>query len=606
MKKQILSRFVITAGLVLALPGIGFAQTITRIQPSGTTRPAAATSVDALQTGTAVGGPEIDPAFTSDSANNATGAVAINRSIAKHAGVPIGIPGGPKFKSNPVLAGSFDGLNLYQQRFANGGNQFTTEPPDQGLCVGNGYVVESVNQVLRVFDTAGAPLMGAVDLNTFYGYAPAITRSGPNTGQYGPEITDPSCYFDAQTQRFYHVVVTLDRVGTTSALSGRNHLDLAVSNSSNPLGSWTIYKIDTTNDGNNGTPDHHCDQGFCFGDYPHIGADAYGFYITTNEFSLFGSGFNGAQIYAMSKRALAAGGPVSTVLFNTADSLDSNGLPGFTVWPAVSAAMQYDTNSGGTEFLLSSDAVFFDSQFDNRLRQWSLTNTSSLDSGNPQLILGNRFVAVNGYAVPPSSTQKAGDYPLGQSLGDPESRLDSNDSRMQQVYYANGRLWAALDTGVTFDGIHALAGAAYFVLNPNSGHVMTQGYLAVPNNNVTYPAIAATANGRGAMAFTLTGPDFYPSAGYASVDAIAGAGTVQLAAAGVGPSDGFTGYPQYSNRPRWGDYGAAVATGNDIWLASEYIGQSCTLAQWMADSTCGATRAKLGNWDTRISRLQIK
>ena len=54
--------------------------------------------------------------------------------------------------SNPELAVSVDGLNHRQQRLANGGNQFSLEPPDQGLCVGNGFVVEAVNSVLRVFD----------------------------------------------------------------------------------------------------------------------------------------------------------------------------------------------------------------------------------------------------------------------------------------------------------------------------------------------------------------------------------------------------------------------------------------------------------------------
>ena len=49
-----------------------------------------------------------------------------------------------------TLGVSFDGLNLRDQRTANGGNQFTVEPPDQGLCVGNGFILETVNDVLRV------------------------------------------------------------------------------------------------------------------------------------------------------------------------------------------------------------------------------------------------------------------------------------------------------------------------------------------------------------------------------------------------------------------------------------------------------------------------
>ncbi|MDE3228936.1 MAG: hypothetical protein KGO05_03565, partial [Chloroflexota bacterium] len=43
----------------------------------------------------------------------------------------------------------FAGLNHFQQRYAGtgsyAGTQFSLEPPDQALCVGNGFVVESIN-----------------------------------------------------------------------------------------------------------------------------------------------------------------------------------------------------------------------------------------------------------------------------------------------------------------------------------------------------------------------------------------------------------------------------------------------------------------------------
>src|SRR4051794_3455164 len=92
-----------------------------------------------------------------------------------------------KAKSNPQFQTGFEGLNLFQQRYARGGNQFTVEPPDQALCVGNGYVVEAVNDVLNVFNQAGHSVLPdntstnivagfptdvnhAIDLNSFYGY----------------------------------------------------------------------------------------------------------------------------------------------------------------------------------------------------------------------------------------------------------------------------------------------------------------------------------------------------------------------------------------------------------------------------------------------------
>src|SRR5262249_3557309 len=121
--------------------------------------------------------------------------------------------------SNPELLGSFDGLNHFQQRFGStaGPNQFSLEPPDQGLCVGsdgngNTRVLEVVNDVLRVYDTSGNALVAPTALNGFLGYPPAIVR-GVNI-HFGPFVTDPSCIFDAATGHWFLVVLTLETVPT--------------------------------------------------------------------------------------------------------------------------------------------------------------------------------------------------------------------------------------------------------------------------------------------------------------------------------------------------------------------------------------------------------
>jgi hypothetical protein len=533
---------------------------------------------------------------------------------------------GQKANSNPELNLSFDGLNHRQQRLANGGNQFSVEPPDQGLCASSSYVMESVNDVLRVFDTSGKALIGVVDLNTFYGYPAAINRS---TGVRGPFVTDPSCYFDPGTQRWFQVVLTLDS-NPNGSFTGTNHLDIAVSQTANPTGAWTIYRVPVQDNGTGGTPNHGCSLGFCLGDYPHIGADANGFYVTTNEYSFFGPEFIGAQIYAFSKSALASGASsVSVTQFNTAGAV--NGNPGFTVWPATTPAGGYDPSLGGTEYFLSSDAAAEanGTGISSDLIVWALTNTQSLNN-NPALNLSNRVLTVNPYAIPPQADQKAGNFPLGQCLNnkacatflngrrDPfapevESHLDSNDTRMQQVVFANGKLWGALDTALTINGVNK-AGIEWFIVKPSvslsgvSGAVALQGYLGLANNNLTYPAIGVTASGRGVMAFTVVGADYYASAGYAGIDAMVGIGGIHIAALGSGPDDGFTSYKFYVGNPprtRWGDYGYTAVVGNSIWIASEYIGQICTLAQYETApfGSCGGTRTSLGNWDTRISEV---
>jgi len=275
-------------------------------------------------------------------------------SLSAGAGSGASVNSGKKAKSNPTFNFGFEGLNHYQQRYSRGGNQFSVEPPDQGMCAGNGYVVEAVNDVLNVYSAAsGASALPdntatnivsgfprnvnhTVDLNSFYGYAPAIDRAHGNVR--GPFVTDPTCLYDAATQRFFVVVLTLETT-PAGAFTHVNHLDIAVSQTANPTGSWNIYRVDVTNDGTN---TGGVNPGPYLGDYPHIGADANGFYVTTNAYPWCCNGFSGAQIYAFSKAQLAAGAVSVTM-----QHIDTSGMvnapseagatqPGFTLWPSQS------------------------------------------------------------------------------------------------------------------------------------------------------------------------------------------------------------------------------------------------------------------------------
>ena len=590
-----------------------------------------------------------------------------------------------KAKSSPQFQTGFEGLNHYQQRYSRGGNQFSVEPPDQGLCVGNGYVFEAVNDVVNIYNEAGQSVLPdntstnivsgfprnvnhAVDLNSFYGYAPAINRT---TGVRGPFVTDPSCLYDAATQRFFVVVLTLETT-PGGAFTTVNHLDIAVSQTSNPTGTWNFYKLDVTNDGTNtgGT-----NPGPYLGDYPHIGADANGFYITTNAYPWCCNGFSGAQIYALPKAQLAAGAANVTV-----QHIDTSGMvnapsetgstqPGFTLWPAQSPGTgSFSTDAGGTEYFMSSNAAdeatkpisgTTGPRTSNQIVVWTLSNTSSLNSGSPALGLSNKVVSVGQYGVPPKAMQPGAggapttSVPQGFCLNDettstiagvgcwnllvgatahnatkPEvvMTLDANDSRMQQVMYANGKLWGALDSAVTVGGANR-AGIAYYIVNPSAGKVVFSGYLGVAGADLTYPAIGVTASGRGVMAFTYTGDTTFPSAAYSPIDAQVGAGPWSFAGPGgqgAAADDGFSGYKaqRFPNpiRPRWGDYGAAAVDGNSIWIGSEYIAHSCDYTAFggpffvggsgdnLLGTCAGAShgpggRTALANWSTRISKL---
>ncbi len=537
---------------------------------------------------------------------------------------------------------SVAGLNHRDQRLANGGNQFSLEPPDQALCVGNGFVVEATNSVLRVRDTNGEPLAGVQDLNTFLGYPAAINRT---TGAIGPQVIDPVCLYDPDFQRFVLATTTLGSL-PDGTFTGKNTIDVAVSNTGNPTGAWTVYRIPAQNDGTDGTPDHGCTidgtvHGPCFQDYPHIGADANGVYVSTNEYDLFGPSYSGGQIYALSKQELAVHGP--TIRVTLVENITVAGTPGFTVWPAISPAGEYSTDANGTEYFLSTIAGD-GSETGNptgtarRLGVWALTNTASLNSPTPALSIQSRLIPSQTYVFPPESDQPTGPFPLGECINDttiltpfgpgcwnllfveePEhdeviSTPDSLDSRMQQTWYVDGRLWGASGTAVQVDG-ELKAGIAWFRVDPRvnprgalSANVSRQGYLALADHHLTMPAIAMTPDGDGAIAFTIMGEERFPTAGYARLDDGGNVGPLQIAAPGLGVDDGFTSYKAFVGDPprtRWGDYGAAVTDGDDIWLASEYIASSCTLQQWLtgAIGSCGGTRTALANWATRLTKL---
>jgi hypothetical protein len=611
-------------------------------------------------------------------------------SLSTGAGGGPSVSSGQKAKSNPVFKLGFEGLDHYQQRYSRGGNQFSVEPPDQGLCAGNGYVVEVVNDVFNVYSAStGASLLpdntaanivngfprnvdNAVDLNSFYGYAPAINRT---TGVRGEFVTDPSCLFDAQTQRFFVVVLTLDpqvHGPCQGVFSCVNHLDLAVSQTSDPTGNWNIYRLDVTNDGTN---TGGVNPGPYLGDYPHMGADANGIYLTVNAYPWHENGFSGAQIFALSKAQLVAGAASVTM-----QHIDTSGMvnapseagstqPGFTVWPAQSpGTSSFNLANNGTEYFLSSNAADEaqkpvsgnpGTRSSDQLIVWTMTNTASLNTASPTVSLSNKILTVGEYGVPPaqqqpgSGTAPTAAVPQGHCLNDTAtllfngvtgcwnllvgpvshaagaevvSRPDSNDTRMQQVTYANGKLWGALDTAVNPDGGPQRAGIAWYIVNPSVPKVDLTGYLGASGHDFTYPAIGVTPSGRGVMAFTDTGDSTYPSAAYAAIDAKAGVSAWNDVPNGVGAAadDGFTGYRQqeFPNpiRPRWGDYGAAAVDGNSIWIASEYIASACDYTNWGGPFFAGGTgdnllgtcagashgpgvRTALANWATRISEF---
>src|SRR5215213_9760144 len=187
------SMFVMLVSLMGVVPAGAQSGTTTQVPNSGTTSPITGEFIPS-------GGDSTELSVQENEAVPDEYLGVIDRSLSTGVGHGVSVNSGKKAKSNPLVNTSFEGLNFYQQRYARGGNQFSVEPPDQALCVGNGYVLEAVNDVLRVYRPTGAAASAVTDLNSFYRYAPAINR---DTLRFGPFVTDPTCLFDKGTNRWF-------------------------------------------------------------------------------------------------------------------------------------------------------------------------------------------------------------------------------------------------------------------------------------------------------------------------------------------------------------------------------------------------------------------
>jgi hypothetical protein len=484
----------------------------------------------------------------------------------------------------------FHGLSHRDQRFAGTGQyantQFSTEPPDQGLAAGNGFVMQAVNAAIAIFDAkTGTLRQGPTALNQFFHLKPEVNR---RNATYGDFTSDPRVLYDAQLKRWFVTVVAIATHPQSGTFAAPTHLLIAVSNSSDPTQDWKLYSIETTSDGIQGCP--------CFGDQPVMATDTHGLFITTNAFSLR-EGFAGVQIYALSKQLLA-GGAMPPIMHWNGPKL-AGGFA-FSLQPATSSSFGTDDAAHGVEYLVSVADIR--NLLDHRIAVWSIGNTASLADSAPALKLRNIIIDTQPFGVPPDAEQKTGDTELGSLVSEKEQFISTGDHRMQQAVFANGNLWCALTTIVALGSDPVPhAGIAYFALTPSTGpdgavsaQMAHQGYLAAANTDLFFPSLAMAPNGSGVLAFSLSGADFYPSAAFAEFTAQA-MGEIQIVAAGAAPHDGFSGYKYFGGNAaaRMGDYSAATVDENGaVWLASEYIPL--------------APRTLLSNWGSFIARLSAK
>ena len=469
---------------------------------------------------------------------------------------------GSLFQSLIGFVGIHEGDNVA----ANGGD---SEPPDQGLAVNNNVLAEINNNVIRFFNaTTGAPLTGPMANSAFFG-VPA-----------GFNLSDTQVFFDPVSQRWI-----FDELMFSDSFDG---FELAVSQTSDPLGKYFLYKLRAFSDDLAG-----CGGWDCLPDYPKMGYDANGFYITADLFSNVSNAFVEVAIYPLPKYLIEMGANFNYARLD--DPMD------FVVQPSVPAPGEpFSTANNGSEFLMSAPGS-------PNLAILAIDNTNNINNTPQSMNLLRTTVAAQAYGsgtVP--STQPNVIGPYCKSVGTTSApSLDGGYSAFQAtIQKANGgNLYGALPFGSNDGNGLNRDVIAWFEVQPTLGgtslsaKIVNQGYVIPPGgNSISYPAFGLNHTGAGILGMTITdNVATFPSAAIVNFTGTATNSAIVIAGPGFTSDDGFSGCPK--NLPgakgRWGDYGAATV--------DAVTGFSYTANEMIPDPA-QFTRGPAANWGTFITQ----
>ena len=404
------------------------------------------------------------------------------------------------------------------QNFA--GNNTLGEPPDNGTSVSNGnYIVNTVNVSIRIYDTLGNSLASSKSLNTFFGKSPFTY------------LFDPRVIYDAYLDRF---IVLMGENG--------NRLDIAFSQTNNPLGNWNVYtlQVDTFIAGNNDVFDYP---------YP---------MVTEHELVISGlmrsANYVGDKIIQIKKADGYNGFALNTRIWQ--DIVDIDGNPSGNVC-AVNFAQQ-GSPYGVKSYFVGRERI------GSRIYMYEITDT--LD-GTPVM---NKYGFNSIYrTIPFDVSQK------GSSI-----RLSPADNKIQNAIYLNGAIHFAYHADIQGAGYSSIC---YNRIDVNNKILTTSTYAQTGNTNYCFPSLASFStdnqNKSVVMCYLESNENLYPSVKAILCDNDMNWSFPITVKAGTSYIGGTV------DPHRWGDYTSCVRVHNasspTVWVSGQY-GASGNYKTWIA------------------------
>jgi N-acetylneuraminic acid mutarotase len=411
--------------------------------------------------------------------------------------------------------------------FAALGDNNTFIPPDTHGAAGPNHLMVTLNSQVRIQNRSGG-VISTVTLNGFF----------------GKNVFDPKILYDPYAGRWIFVVCA-------NARSANSGFMVAISATNNPTGNWFIYFIDL---------DASDTDWF---DYPSVGFNKNWICIQGNRFAISGNSFKGSSIFALKKSDFYAGGAAH---YNSWNKTDIGGTQ--------SPAITYSTTLNEMYLLCDWNGNFSGNGY---LRLFTISGSI----GSETLTYGPFIATPNPWASWGVSAPQRGD----------SRRIDNGDSRMMNVIYRNGSLWAAHT--VFLPASSPTRSSVQWWQVTTAGAIQQRGRIDDAGGTFyhAYPSISVNSSNDALVGYSRFSSGQYASANYSfrlSSDAVNTVQPTYTFKSGEAPY--FKDYNSGQNR--WGDYSATVVdplNDQDFWTIQEY-----------AESP----RDLWGTWWARVSKTQ--
>lgn len=423
----------------------------------------------------------------------------------------------------PAIAASFTGL---------GATAF--QPPDCTVAVGKQDVVVGVN-----VEMAGYKKTGALRFR-WPGFTTLFRAVTPN----GAQLFDPKLIYDHYADRYVAVVAA-------RTPNQGSWLMVGATQTNDPGGRWWVYALNASVDGSTATAN--------WADYPMVGFDEKGIYISTNQFKWTG-GFSHAKLRTLIKAELYAGAPVHW--YDFWGLTNNDGSQAFSVQPCC-----HFRAAGNNTPVYMVSAIWPSA---SNLTQWNLTNATLWLSGSTPSLSRSK-VPCRKYELPPDADQPS-----------TTNNIETNDTRLLNAIYQHAgnkrSIWTCQTSKHTWAGEStARSVVQWYEINASTKTVVQQNAYGAKGRYYYFPVIQTDSLGNAFLVFTRSGSTELPclraTGRKTSMPANDLEGSLLVKA-------GESAY----NGSRWGDYFGICRDGADprtVWGYGEYAEAGGNWGTWI-------------------------